>query len=210
MKDFSNQYLKLLLEDYKTINLTRISDSNEFYHKQILDSVYPLEKSSIFKNSIEKYGVVIDIGFGGGFPILPLAQACPAVKFYGMEARAKKARVVSEIANHLNLKNVKLMHQRYEEVLFDLDVVVTFKAVGKIADLLAGFSSNKKMTVFFYKGPNYKELEDLTSLENNWKLIEECTFDVEGTEGRTIIGFENKNVLRGTNEENKIKFSSLL
>lgn len=210
MKEFSQKYLDLLTGEFSGINLTRIESPEEFYNKQILDSVLPEINSQVFKKALEKTGLLIDIGFGGGFPILPLAFKNPEKKFYGFDARAKKVQIVSKIAALLKLSNVKLFHQRYEEVIFDRDVVITFKAVGKVSDLLPLLKTNKTLYVFFYKGPNFYELEDIEALLDEWELIEEVTYDVEGTEGRVLLGFKNINVLRGTKTAKNIKFSELL
>lgn len=210
MKEFSQKYLDLLTGEFAGINLTRIDSTEEFYHKQILDSVLPQEHSEVFAKALDKTKIMVDIGFGGGFPVLPMAFKNPDKKFFGFDARAKKAQVVSKIAERLGLKNVKLMHQRFEEVLFDRDVVVTFKAVGKVADLLPLFKTSKTLYVFFYKGPNFYELEDIEALMDDWEVIEEISYDVEGTEGRLLLGFKNKKVLRGTKTAKNIKFSELL
>ena len=210
MKNFSQKYLDLLTGEFAGINLTRIESPDEFYHKQIMDSVLPEVHSEIFRNALEKTGILVDIGFGGGFPILPLAFNNPNKKFYGFDARAKKAQIVTKIATILELKNVKLMHQRFEEIIFDRDAVITFKAVGKVSDLLTLLKTNKTLYVFFYKGPNFYELEDIEKLLDTWELIEEVSYDVEGTEGRVLLGFKNINVLRGTKTAKNIKFSELL
>jgi 16S rRNA (guanine527-N7)-methyltransferase len=210
MKEFAKKYLDLLTGEFAGINLTRIESFEEFYQKQIVDSVLPQKESEVFAKCLNQTKTMVDIGFGGGFPILPMAQSNPEFKFFGFDARAKKAQVVSQIASRLNLKNVKLMHQRFEEVIFDKDVVVTFKAVGKVADLLPLFKSNKNLYVFFYKGPNFYELEDIEEVLETWELIEELSYDVDGTEGRVLLGFKNKNVLRGTKTAKNIKFSELL
>jgi 16S rRNA (guanine527-N7)-methyltransferase len=210
MKDFSNKYLELLTNEFKGINLTRIESPEEFYNKQILDSILPLEKSKTFANEILKTGILVDVGFGGGFPILPLANALPNVRFYGIDARAKKVDVVTKIAERLGLNNVQLRHLRIEELVFDKPVVVTFKAVGKISDFLPLIKSTEKIIVCFYKGPNVYELEDIEAIEKNWTVVEEISYEVEGTEGRTFLCFKNKNVLRGTINNKLIKFSELL
>jgi 16S rRNA (guanine527-N7)-methyltransferase len=210
MENFSKKYLELLTGEFEGINLTRIDSPEEFYHKQILDSVLPQEQSEVFAKALAKTKLLVDIGFGGGFPVLPLSFKNPDKKFYGFDARAKKAQVVSRIAERLELENVKLKHQRFEEVIFDRDAVVTFKAVGKVADLLPLFKTNKTLYVFFYKGPNFYELEDIEPLMDDWEVIEEITYDVQGTDGRLLLGFKNKKVLRGTKTSKNIKFSELL
>jgi 16S rRNA (guanine527-N7)-methyltransferase len=210
MKEFSKKYLELLTGEFAGINLTRIESPEEFYNKQIMDSILPEVHSEVFKKALEKTKILVDIGFGGGFPILPLAFKNPDKKFYGFDARAKKAQVVSKIAKSLELDNVKLMHQRFEEIIFDRDAVITFKAVGKVSELLPLLKTNKTLYVFFYKGPSFYELEDIEELLDSWELIEEVSYDVEGTEGRLLLGFKNLNVLRGTKTPKNIKFSELL
>ncbi|MEA9354798.1 RsmG family class I SAM-dependent methyltransferase [Bacteriovorax sp. PP10] len=212
MKEFAKKYLDLLTGEFAGINLTRIESPEDFYNKQILDSVMPMTESKVFRNALETTKLVVDVGFGGGFPILPLAFKNPDVKFIGMEARAKKAQVVQSIANSLGLTNATLKHQRLDFVDFDVDTVITFKAVGKVIDFLPMIRTDKTVYVFFYKGPNFYELEDIEELlEKNWELIEEKSYDVPGTEGRVLLGFKNRKVLRGTLVTEKIiKFSSLL
>lgn len=212
MKEFAKKYLDLLTGEFAGINLTRIDSPEEFYQKQIVDSVLPETESKVFKNCLEKTKLLVDVGFGGGFPILPLAFTNPDKRFFGFDARAKKAQVVQKIANTLGLKNATLKHQRLETMDFDVDTMITFKAVGKVADYLPMIRTSKTVYVFFYKGPNFYELEDIEELlEKDWELIEEKSYDVPGTEGRILLGFKNRKVLRGTMTTEKIiKFSSLL
>ena len=89
-EEFSDKYLEILKGELAGINLTRITDEDEFYHKQILDSVIPFEGSEVFQQAVKECGRVVDIGFGGGFPILPLAHKLPDVNFLGMEARERR------------------------------------------------------------------------------------------------------------------------
>lgn len=208
---FSEQYFELLNNEYKGINLTRITDFNDFLNKQIVDSIKPLEASPVFKNSLDKSKRLVDVGFGGGFPILPLANICDKYQFVGIETRGKKVKVVAEIAEVLGLKNVSLFHERIENVFIDVPAVVSFKAVGKVWDFLNKINTNQKLQVFFYKGPNFYTLEadQIKKAKEEWNIIEEVEIEVEGTEKRLLIGFENKNVPRGTKQK-LVNLSSLI
>jgi 16S rRNA (guanine527-N7)-methyltransferase len=208
MRDFSDKYLELLATDYSGINLTRILDSDEFYHKQIMDSVLPSNDGK-FREQILGTKLVVDIGFGGGFPILPLAKTFPDVRFIGLEARAKKVQVVTEIAAKLGLGNVGLHHYRVEEVYFDLPCAITLKAVGDIADFLALIQSERDVSVFFYKGPLVDQHEDLSKVQSQWKLVERREISVPGADGRIILGYKGRNVLRGT-KKTLVKLSQLI
>lgn len=195
---FCEKYLELINGPYSTINLTRISSYEDFYNKQYVDSLLPFEKCEKLKEIYSKTDIHVDIGFGGGFPLLPMAYHNPDKKYVGFEARGKKAKVVSEIADHIGIKNVKTYHQRFEDVYFDRDCVVTFKAVSTCANLLPGFITDKTIHVVFYKGPNFCELESLEFAKNDWEIVEEKLLEVPGTEGRYVVVLKNKNVLRGT------------
>lgn len=201
MREFAKDYLKILTTDLAGLNLTRILDEEEFYQKQIVDSVLPAQESPIFREKIEKSEIIVDIGFGGGFPILPLAHFFKEKRFVGFEARGKKATAVTSIAQKLKIDNARLFHQRFEEIEFDKTAVLTFKAVATIPELLSQITATTQISVFFYKGPSVFEQEDIASTEKQWKMIENRKISVPSVENRTLLGFENRNVLRGTHKK---------
>lgn len=212
MLDFSLSYLQILKTKLAGLNLTNILEEDEFYNKQILDSINPYLQSDLFKSEVHKKGVVVDVGFGGGFPILPLAKLLPDVKFVGVESRRKKADAVRIIAEELGLKNVKLVHSRLEDFLFDRSAVITFKAVGTAKDYLPAIEhTTRDISVFLYKGPNFMELEgeDLSKLEKDWKLMENQQISVPGTQQRYLVSFFAQNVPRGTAKK-LVKLSEFL
>lgn len=213
MEEFAQNYFELLTTEYRGINLTRINEYQDFYDKQILDSVEPLRQSALFESAINQAGLFIDIGFGGGFPILPLAFCLPDVKFIGIETRNKKVKVVGEIAQKLKLKNVALNHARIENVLIDRPAVCSLKAVGKVDEFLAKINATVlDLKVFFYKGPNFYELENesLEKAKKNWKVVEEAEITIPNTEKRYLIGFSPKNVPCGTkNIKQLVKVSDI-
>ena len=212
MKEFARKYFDLLNGEYSGINLTRINEFDDFYNKQILDSVLPLEQSTHFKELVAKNEYLVDVGFGGGFPILPLAYKLAANKFVGIETRGKKVNVVSEIANKLELENVVLFHSRIENIFFDVNCTVTFKAVGKVYDFLSKINPGADLVVYFYKGPGFYELEkeQLKMAREDWEIVCEEELFVPGTEKRILIGFKNKTVLRGTNvSKHLVKLSDI-
>ncbi len=215
MKEFSTKYFDLLTGDYAGINLTRINDFDDFYIKQIRDSIEPYEQSELFKTSLKQTKLLIDVGFGGGFPILPLAKLLPDTSFIGIETRNKKVTVVGEIAGKLGLKNVNLLHSRIENIVIDRPATISFKAVGKVNDFLSRLNLEYRCQVYFYKGPNFYEIEadQLVEAKKTWKVIEEKSINLPGVDKRYLIGFENLNVPCGTVNKkvnNLVKLSELL
>lgn len=202
MLDFSVRYLHILQTQLAGLNLTKILDQDEFYHKQILDSILPYQESKLFQEQVKKTGIVVDVGFGGGFPILPLAKLLPDVKFVGVESRRKKAEAVTLIAKELGLSNVTLVHSRLEDFLFDKPATITFKAVGTIGDYLPIINATQNMHAFFYKGPSFLELEgdQVKALAKTWKLVANEEIKVPGTDQRFLVSFQSNIVPRGTSK----------
>ncbi len=211
LKEFSQKYLELLTGEFAGINLTRILDAEDFYSKQIYDSVYPWEIPE-FRKLLQERKRYIDIGFGGGFPLLPLAfisSEISGLKFLGVESKAKKVNVVAQIAERLGLTNVKLVHERFENLLIDQDVVISFKAVSRIAELLPliKVAEGAKVTVIFYKGPTLEEEEKTWQAKKEssfWKKSFFQEYELpKDNDYRNIIAFEN--VPHGTNYKIKGK-----
>lgn len=208
MKEFSEKYLSILNGELSTLNLTRIVSEEDFYNKQILDSVYPVQEVKEINEIYNKAKVIYDVGFGGGFPLLPLAKILPCKQFIGLEARRKKCDAVRLIADKLSLTNVKTKHLRIELVHFDVEAVISLKAVGKIKDFLGKITSSKTVHVVFYKGPNVTELEDVPNKYLGYEKILNQSYDIDSTDGRTIIVYKGKNVPRGT-QKDLVKASTL-
>ena len=192
MRTFSEKLLKLILEDYQELNLTRITNPDEFYYKQIVDSNLVTSTDTFRNNKIE---VWIDVGFGGGFPLLPLAYKHPEIKFIGLERKKKKVNAVQEIAKKLEIKNIKVYHEDIDKILIDQpNCFVSFKAVGRVEKLLPSIRYEQKCMpqVCFYKGPNFNKLEgdSLKKIAKDWKIVEDRLWELEGTDGRRIIFFE--------------------
>lgn len=214
MKEFAKNYHDIISNKFSGLNLTRILDFDEFYNKQILDSALPVDQCPSFKTDIESSELVIDIGFGGGFPLLVLAKMFPNKKFIGLEARGKKAEAVQIIAHDLGLKNIKAYHYRLEELLIDVKAVLSFKAVGPIDRCLNWINTNQLLRAYFYKGPSVFEDEfpKLTKI-TSWEVFCENKITVPGTDQRYLIGLKNGDVPRGTKDlksKNLVKVSEFI
>ena len=58
---------------------------------------------------------ILDVGTGGGFPGIPLAILFPETEFFLLDSIEKKIKVVSAVAEELQLKNVRPLRKRVEE-----------------------------------------------------------------------------------------------
>ncbi|MDK2936243.1 MAG: rRNA (guanine527-N7)-methyltransferase [Eubacteriaceae bacterium] len=103
-------YMDALLKKNESINLTRITDEEEFILLHLLDSLTLLP--FIQNRSIK----ILDLGTGGGFPGIPLAIMLPESQFVLLDSTRKKLNVVNDIAQSLGLENVQVLHGRAEEL----------------------------------------------------------------------------------------------
>ena len=71
-----------------------------------MEKIIPLHYADCVKiaDRIPEGATVIDVGCGGGFPILPLAIVRPDLKITGLDSTDKKVRYVQNTADELGLK----------------------------------------------------------------------------------------------------------
>lgn len=101
-------YYSLLKEYNGKFNITAIEEKKEVYLKHFVDSILYLKEK-------ELKGSIIDVGSGGGFPIIPLKIMCEDLSVTALEANSKKCDFLRTIAKELNLKNVEILCGRAEE-----------------------------------------------------------------------------------------------
>lgn len=112
------------------INVISRKDMDNFYLHHVLHSL-SIAKVVNFKAFTE----VMDAGTGGGFPGIPLAIMFPKVKFYLVDSIGKKIKVVNEVVQSLELKNVKAEQLRMEQVKSTYDFIIS-RAVTNLPDFL--------------------------------------------------------------------------
>ena len=212
MKKFARNYLSYLQGQLAGLNLTRITDLEDFYNKQILDSILPQRLSQSFARDLIDADLVVDVGFGGGFPILPLAFCNSNLKFLGLEARNKKVEAVRQLARFLDINNVQLLHRRFQEIFFDRSVVIISKAVCKVTEFLEPLQFSSRIRVYFYKGPNFDQLEGEFGIPAGWEVCERMSYELEDGSKRLFLGFCPKIVPRGTilRDNSLVKLSELI
>jgi 16S rRNA (guanine527-N7)-methyltransferase len=103
------QYVMLLLEANRAVNLTRIVDPRMVAQSHLLDALaaLPLVDETAASEAV-------DLGSGGGVPAVPLALARPDVAWTLVESIGKKAAILRDMVATLSLGNVSVVAERAE------------------------------------------------------------------------------------------------
>ena len=160
-----------ILEVNKFMNLTRVSDPEEFWDKHVLDSLACVDTEE-YRDALK----VLDLGTGAGFPGIPLAVYSPEKEFILMDSVAKKLKAVEEEASKIGLANVSFVHGRAEDLARDaayreaFDLCVS-RAVAGLPVLLEYCLPFIKVggSLISYKGPGYAE--EIEASENALKKL---------------------------------------
>lgn len=128
------QYMNLVIEWNKKINLTAIVEPKEFILKHFIDSI-TINK---YMKSSDK---IMDIGTGAGFPGIPLKIVNQDTEFVLVDSLNKRIHFLNEVCQSLSLKNIVCIHSRAEELAInsmhrEQYDIVTSRAVARLATLL--------------------------------------------------------------------------
>jgi len=146
-------FVEILLEWQKKINLISNSTIKDVWDRHILDS---LQLYSLLPGSASS---LMDVGTGGGFPgmVLAIANSCcfnKLNKIVLVESQLKKCLFLEEVSKKLSIP-VIIRNKRVEEIEEVVDVI-TSRGVTSCSDLLKKTIGcrSKETVCLFLKGEN--------------------------------------------------------
>lgn len=114
-------YMNGVLEWNGKINLTAITEEDDFVEKHYIDSL-KLAKLGLLKPGNR----VMDLGTGGGFPGVPLAIVYPQTDFILADSLNKRLKVIDELCEEIGISNVSTVHGRAEDLGHNQEYRETF------------------------------------------------------------------------------------
>jgi 16S rRNA (guanine527-N7)-methyltransferase len=180
--------LAVLVNDWNgRLNLISRRDCSKdvVFGRHIIPSLAPL--GLLDGNIIQDHQRVVDVGTGGGFPGLPLAIAYPNVEFLLVDSIGKKLAAVQDMADTLELTNVKIYHGRaeaLEEKEFDVCVGRSVAAVPTFCYWVQHLLKKDTGHLMYMIGGDIEE-----------ELLEQATVDREINDLLDCPGASDKRVL---------------
>lgn len=129
------KYMRLVQEWNEKINLTAITEDEEFVKKHFIDCIKAF-KSEEIKNA----KTLIDVGTGAGFPGVPIAIMRDDLEVTLLDSLNKRINFLNLVVKELDLKNVTTIHSRAEDGARKAELrekfdVATSRAVANMAVL---------------------------------------------------------------------------
>jgi 16S rRNA (guanine527-N7)-methyltransferase len=123
-------YLTLLQKWNHVYNLTALRDPALMLSHHLVDSLSALPP-------LLRHGAperLMDVGAGGGLPGVVIAICCPSTDVSCVDAVAKKASFIQQVAAELKLPNLHGVHSRVEALKTPPFGLITSRAFASLAD----------------------------------------------------------------------------
>jgi 16S rRNA (guanine527-N7)-methyltransferase len=117
----------------KVYNLTAVRDPAEMINQHLLDSLAVIQP--LRRHTGGREVRLLDVGSGAGLPGVVIAICCPEVQVDCVDAVAKKAAFIQQVAVALKLANLRSLHSRVERLTGPYDVIVS-RAFASLADFV--------------------------------------------------------------------------
>ena len=169
------------------INLTAITEEDEFYTKHFFDSI-----SLAFYKDYSNIESICDVGSGAGFPSIPLKILYPNLKVTIVDSLNKRIKFLNLVKDELGLTDCNFVHARAEEFGQNKEYresfeIVTARAVARLNILAELCLPLVKKDGYFLSLKAQKAEEETNEAINAIKLLggkleKDLEFDIEGEE----------------------------
>jgi 16S rRNA (guanine527-N7)-methyltransferase len=153
------------------VNLISRKDFEHLYERHILHSL-GIANLVQFKKGTR----VVDVGTGGGFPLVPLAIFFPQCTFHGIDGIGKKITAVKGVVEGLGITNCSAEQVRSEDHKQKYDVIVS-RAVTTLPEFLRmtrHLVNKGEGTLYYLKGGELAD--ELLPIKQSYRVFELSEF----------------------------------
>ena len=125
-------FCETLLKWNATYNLTTITDASSVLTLHVADSLTLVPKVEEFAPAAKR---VLDVGSGGGLPVVPLAVMRPDLSVSAVDTVKKKAVFLRQAGVMCRLRNFTVYNDRVEKLSLSPFDVITSRAFASLKDM---------------------------------------------------------------------------
>lgn len=125
-------FCETLLKWNATYNLTTITDASSVLTLHVADSLTLVPKVKEFAPAAKR---VLDVGSGGGLPVVPLAVMRPDLSVSAVDTVKKKAVFLRQAGVMCRLRNFTVYNDRVEKLSVPPFDVITSRAFASLKDM---------------------------------------------------------------------------
>ncbi len=178
-------YLGLIQKWNKVYNLTAVRDPQAMLTQHLVDSLSLLP--ALRRHAAGRPLRLMDVGSGGGLPGVVVAICEPGIDVTCVDAVAKKASFIKQVAAELGLKNLHGEHARVEELRaapFDL---ITSRAFASLLDFTTLTRQHLKPDAIWLAMKGQHPAEELAALPAELDVFHVEPLQVPGLDAQRCL-----------------------
>ena len=163
------RYYELVVEKNKVMNLTAITEEDEFISKHFVDSLSIIKAPDLKDELAQAKGIkLIDVGTGAGFPGMVLKIVFPSLKITLFDSLKKRLNFLDEVVAELELKDIETLHGRAEDYgnnklyreKYDICVSRAVANMSSLSEYCLPFVKPDGLFVAYKSGESHSEIRE--------------------------------------------------
>ena len=163
------RYYELVVEKNKLMNLTAITEEDEFISKHFVDSLSIIKAPDLKDELAQAKGIkLIDVGTGAGFPGMVLKIVFPSLKITLFDSLKKRLNFLDEVIAELELKDIETLHGRAEDYgnnklyreKYDICVSRAVANMSSLSEYCLPFVKPDGLFVAYKSGESHSEIRE--------------------------------------------------
>lgn len=178
-------YLGLIQKWNKVYNLTAVRDPQAMLTQHLVDSLSLLP--ALRRHAAGRPLRLMDVGSGGGLPGVVVAICEPGIDVTCVDAVAKKASFIKQVAAELGLKNLHGEHARVEELRADPFDLITSRAFASLLDFTTLTRQHLKPDAIWLAMKGQHPAEELAALPAELDVFHVEPLQVPGLDAQRCL-----------------------
>lgn len=191
--DLLVRYLALIQKWNKVYNLTALREPADMLTHHLLDSLAVV--APLRRQTQGQVGRLLDVGAGAGLPGVVIAVCCPEMDVICVDAVAKKAAFIQQVAVELRLPNLHGVHGRIESLAGSYDVICS-RAFASLADFTTLSGGALAPTGVWLAMKGKRPDDEVAALPETVAVFHVEQLSVPGLDAERCIVWMHKSVLK--------------